>query len=444
MAEQGQFPTFPAVVESAEREAPAVVRPRLLRVDRQQGQWQVATLDQLLPEKHPARAVWTFVEGLDLSGYVLAVRAIEGHAGRPAIDPAILLGLWLFAVSEGVGSAREIERLTREHDAYRWLCGGISVNYHTLSDFRNQGDKLDELLTRSLAVLMKAGVLTLERVSQDGMRVRASAGAASFRQRESLERELRAAEAQVQRLKNEVEGKPADRPTRAQRAQERAAREREARVRKALALLPEAEATMARRNKQGAAARTSTTDPEARVMKMADGGFRPAYNAQVSCDAATRIIVGVDAGNIGNDMAQLPPMLNQLEERLGMLPEAVLVDGGYPSQGSLDDAHKRGVTVYAPVQKPKDADRDRYLPLPEDSEARAAWRQRMGTDEAKEIYKQRGSTIEWVNACLRRFGLRQLPVRGLAKVRAVLILCALAHNLFRVEALRQQRAGLAA
>jgi IS5 family transposase len=190
--------------------------------------------------------------------------------------------------------------------------------------------------------------------------------------------------------------------------------------------------------------RTSTTDPEARVMKMADGGFRPAFNAQVAATTQTRIIVGVDAGNIGSDMAQLPPMLEQIEERLGTLPKEMLADGGYPSQGSLEDAHRRGVTVYAPVQKPKDADRDRYQPLPGDSEARAAWRQRMGTDEAKEIYKERGATIEWVNAVLRRFGLRFLTVRGLKKVRAVLLLAALAHNLFRVEAIRQERAAAAA
>jgi transposase len=440
MTQQAQFPDLPPVVESSTSGGQAVVPLRLSRANRQQVEWRMAPLDDLLREGHPARSVWKFVAQQDLSDYVAEARAIEGHAGRPAIEPAVLLALWLYATSRGVGSAREVERLTKEHDAYRWLCGGVSVNYHTLSVFRNQGKKLDDLLTRSLAVLTREGLLTLERGAQDGMRVRASAGAASFRQRDTLEKHLREAEAQVQRLKNEDGAEAQARSARQKAAQERAAREREARLRRALELLPEAEATLQRQDKKPEEARTSTTDPDARVMKMADGGFRPAFNLQVVATTQTRIIIGVEAGNVGSDMAELPAMLDQLEERLGRLPGELLADGGYPSQGSLEDAYRRGVTVYAPVQKPKDPGRDRYQPLPGDSEARATWRQRMGTDEAKEIYKERGATIEWVNAVLRRYGLRFLAVRGLKKVRAVLLLAALAHNLFRVEAIRQEQA----
>lgn len=440
MTEQGQLLDLCGIVQTRASEPSAVVKPRLLRANRAQGQWQVTDLEGLLGADHPARAVWAFVEGLDMSEYVSEVRAIEGHAGRPAIDPAILLGLWLFALSQGVGSARELDRLTQEHDAYRWLCGGVPMNYHTLSDFRNGDEQLDRLLSQSLAVLMKEGILTLERVSQDGMRVRASAGAASFRQKESLQKYLIEAEAQVARLKNEGDGQAFERSARQQKAVERAAREREERVRRALEQLPEVEATRRRRNKEPEEARTSTTDPQARIMKMADGGFRPAYNAQVACDAKTRIAVAVAVGNLGSDMAQLPPMLTQLEARFGALPKEVLVDGGYPSQASITDATARGVTVFAPVQKPKDGGRDRYQPLPNDDQARAAWRLRMGTAEAKEIYKERGSTIEWVNAGFRRFALTSFPVRGLRKTRAVLILTALAHNLFRVRAIHRAHA----
>jgi len=441
MSEQAAFPDLPPIVDPRKGPAAGAGKVRLSRANRQQVQWREATLDELLPREHRARAVWDFVEKQDLSEYLADRAAVEGHAGRPAIDPAILLALWLYATSQGVSSARELERLSNEHDAYRWLCGGVSVNHHTLSDFRALGEKLDALLTRSLAVLSREGLITLDRVAQDGMRVRASAGAASFHQRDTLERHLREAEAQVQWLKHEGAKEGAARSARERAAQARAAGERQERVARALELLPAAEATMERRkNKQREEARTSTTDPDARVMKMADGGFRPAYNLQVATDTRTRIITGIAPVNVGSDMAQLPPMLDQLEERLGTLPREVLADGGYPSQRSIDDAHARDVTVYTPVPKPRGAGRDRYLPLPADSEARARWRVRMGTAEAKAIYRERGSTIEWVNAMLRRFGLRSLPLRGLQKVRAVLLLCALTHNLLRVESIHRQQA----
>ncbi len=441
MTEQGQFPNLPMIDEARASEATgaATGKARLLRADRQQVAFRLADLDGLLPANHPARTVWAFVEELDLSGYTNAVRAVEGHAGRPAIDPAILLGLWLYGISKGVGSARELERLTTEHDAYRWLCGGVAVNYHTLSDFRNDEEQFEQLLTKSLASLMKAGVLKLERVSQDGMRVRASAGSSSFRRRETLEDHLRDATEHLQRLKSEhvSEGKH---PGRESAARERAARERQARVKEALKLLPEAEKALQRRTVKNkpAEARASTTDPEARVMKMADGGFRPAINAQLVCDAESRIVVGVDAGSVGSDMGQIPPLLDQLQERFGKLPQELLCDGGYPSAKSLEAAHARGVAVYAPVPKPRD-ERDRFAPREDDSEARAAWRTRMSTDEAKAIYKQRGATIEWVNASFRRSGLTAFRVRGLAKARSVLLLMALSHNLFRAEAILRQR-----
>lgn len=441
MTEQGQFPNLPMIDEATASEATvaATGKARLLRADRQQVAFRLADLDGLLPANHPARTVWAFVEELDLSGYTNAVRAVEGHAGRPAIDPAILLGLWLYGLSKGVGSARELERLTTEHDAYRWLCGGVAVNYHTLSDFRNGEEHFEQLLTKSLASLMQAGVLKLERVSQDGMRVRASAGSSSFRRRETLDDHLREATAHLQRLKSEKpgEGQVASHTVRETAARARAARERQARVKQALKLLPEAEKALQRRTVKNkpAEARVSTTDPEARVMKMADGGFRPAFNAQLACDAESRIVVGVDATSVGSDMGQIPPLLDQLEERFGMLPRELLCDGGYPSGKSLEAAYTRGVTVYAPVPKPRD-ERDRFAPREDDSEARAAWRTRMSTDEAKAIYKQRGATIEWVNASFRRSGLTAFRVRGLAKVRSVLLLMALSHNLFRAEAIR--------
>lgn len=450
MSEQGQLPNLPAIEERAPEERDeGSGKARVSQVDREQVTWRMTHLDELLPAYHPARTVWAFVQELDLSEYLGAVRSVQGRAGRPAIDPAILLALWLYGISKGVGSARELERLTKEHDAYRWLCGGVSVNYHTLSDFRNGEAKLDQLLTTWLATLMKTGVLKLERVSQDGMRVRASAGASSYRRRERLEDYLKDAAAQIARVehegKHESAKEAAEQTAREEAAGKRAAREREARVKQALKLLPEAEKALEGRTdrKKPPEARASTTDPEARVMKMADGGYRPAFNVQLACDAASQMVLAVGVTNLGSDMNQLPPMLDQLQKRFGELPKELLCDGGYPSQASLEAAYSLGVDVYAPVPKPRDG-RDRYAPRSDDSEARRAWRERMARDESRELYKLRAATIEWVNACFRRSGLTAFLVRGLSKARAMALLMALSHNLFRAQALGLDQATASA
>lgn len=373
------------------------------------------------------------MEGLDLSELYSRIKAVEGRAGRPPIDPRILLALWLYATLEGVGSARALARLCEEHTVFQWICGGVSVNHHTLSDFRvGHAAVLDGLLSQSVAVLMSEGLVTLKRVAQDGMRVRASAGAASFRRRRSLEACLEEAEAQVEALRKEVDEDPGATSRRQAAARQRAAKERAERVRAALAQYPEV-ASKRPAGEREEKARVSTTDPEARVMKMADGGFRPGYNAQLATDTETQVIVGVGLTNAGSDMGQVAPMVEEIEDRCGKAPKEVLVDGGFASRKDIDHlaAKEPAVTVYTPVQKPKDAERDPHLPRPDDSEAVASWRKRMGTAEAKEIYKERAATAECVNAIARNRGLRQFPVRGADKVMAVLLWFALAHNVMR-------------
>src|SRR5437867_9735483 len=180
--------------------------PGLVTADRRQRQLRPLGLESLLPPEHRARAVWAVVEQLDLSAFYDAIVARGSEPGRPAIDPQILVALWLYATSEGVGSARELARLCEAHDAYRWLCGGVAVNHHTLSDFRvGHEAALDELMTQVLAVMLHRGLVRLERVAQDGTRVRASAGASSFRREKSLRAWLEAAQAQVVRVKQEAE-----------------------------------------------------------------------------------------------------------------------------------------------------------------------------------------------------------------------------------------------
>jgi len=410
--------------------------PRVLRPNRDQLELRPTDLESLLPEDHRARAVWEFVEGLDLSPLYERIRSVEGHAGRPAIDPAILMALWLYATVEGVGSARALARLCEQHDAYRWICGGVSVNAHTLSDFRVTHEAvLDELLAKSVARLMDAGLVTLRRVSQDGMRVRASAGAASFRRRTRLREFEKEARKQVEALRRELDEDPAATTRRQTEARLRAAKDRQARVKRALAEMPSVEAKKGPEDKPNA--RVSTTDPEARVMRMADGGYRPAYNIQFATDPVSQVIVGVEVTNEGSDQGQLEPMLDQIEERYEVTPVDVLVDGGFINLDGIERIEGRGCRIYGPVPTPRDPERDPHRPLPGDGPAVARWRKRMGRVAAKEIYKLRASTSECVNAIARNRGLRQLTVRGRRKVRAVALWYALVQGMMRGFALQE-------
>jgi transposase len=419
---------------------------RVLRPVRNQIEWVPRSLDTSLADDHPARAIWAFLERLDLSAFYASIKSVLGHAGHPTTDPQVLLALWLYATSEGIGSARQIDRLCQEHDAYRWLCGGVPINYHTLSDFRvAHQEALDRLLTEILASMMEAGLVTLHHVAQDGMRVRASAGASSFRRQSSLQRCLVEAEQQVAALAAEREHPDPGRNARQEAARERAAKERQRRVEKAVQRLPEVQAAKERSKKTESKAkkakvteaRVSTTDPEARVMKMPDGGFRPAYNLQMATDEESQVIVAVAVDTTGSDGGQALPVLEQAVRRTGRLPEAYLIDGGFARRDDITALEKRGVTVYAPTRSPRTttSGRTKAEPRPDDTPEVAQWRERMETDGAKKIYKQRAATSECVNAHARRHSLTQLLVRGANKVLSVLLLVAITHNLLRWLAL---------
>jgi transposase len=462
---------------SAEMSAPAVARtsqprgrPRLRTIDRQQ-LLPPMPLDQVIEPDHPARAVWRFTEGLDLSLLYDRVRSREHTPGRPATDPRILVALWLYAILYGVSSARRLEDLSIHHNAFRWLRGGVPLNHHLLSDFLvDHLDFLEKLFSHSVAVLQQEGLVDLERVGQDGMRVRASAGAASFRRRATLEKLLQEARQEVQRLNEKltqeaeeetsevtpVEEVAAEKPesagrvekpsARQQAARRRAAEEGLERVQQAVERLPEMEAKKKPGDKE---ARVSTTDPEATVMKMADGGFRPAYNFQYSTDTASLVIVGVEVVTVGSDQGQLPPMLAQIEKRFDQRPQQALVDGGFVKHEDIEAVQagvggKGGCKVYAPVPKPKKENIDRHAPHSGDSEQVAEWRQRMATEEAKEIYKERAATAECVNAQARNRGLIRLLVRGLEKVKAIALWFAIVHNMARGFALLPQQVAIGA
>jgi transposase len=415
--------------------------PRLRFANRGQAEMRVCALDSLIPEDHPVRTVWAYVDGLDLSDLLGKIKAVAGGAGASATDPRILLALWLYATLRGIGSARELDRRCDPDTGevpFQWICGGVSLNYHTLADFRvDHVAVLDGLLTNSVAVLLEQDLVSMERVAQDGMKVRASAGAASFRRQSRLEEFRDEAQAQVEALKKELATDATAGTRRQQAARQRAAENRAARLRQALEQLPQVEASKPAKEKDKA--RVSTTDPDARVMKMGDGGFRPAFNVQLATDTQTQIITGVDVTNSGGDQGKLAPMVEQHDERYEEKPKEMLVDGGFVKKEDIEKVEQAGTTVYAPVQASKDPERDPHTPRPDDTPKVAEWRQRMATPEAKEIYKERASTAECVNAHARNRGLYQFRVRGLAKVKAVVLLYVLAHNLLRIVTLRADR-----
>jgi transposase len=427
--------------------------PRLLEPNRLQIEMRASDLESLLPADHRARLVWGYVVRQDLSKLFDSIKARGSNAGRSAIDPRILFALWLYATLQGVGSGREVARLSEAHDAYRWICGGVSVNYHALNDFRSANEALmDELLTDNVCALAAAGAICLERVAQDGMRVRADAGAASFRRQASLQEHLNEAGELVRTLKEQAKKDPSQAQRREQAAKLRAAEDREERIRRALEQLPEVAAAKKRNGGKEEDARASTTDPDARVMKMGDGGFRPAVNVQFATTCEDQVIVGMDVVKAGSDMAQLAPMVEQVEQRVGQAPEQWLVDGGFPSHEQIDATAPK-TTIYAPVPEPKvkkDANKDeqgkpvlqdKHEPKAGDSPAVIAWRKRMASEEAAEIYKQRAATAECVNALARNRGMLRMPVRGIAKMKSVVGLFVLAHNLLRTAALAPHLVG---
>ena len=406
--------------------------------------------DDLVDADHPVRTIWAAVCAMDLSAYYNTIKARHGEVGRDATDPRLMVSVWLLGHTQGVGSARELARLCVESRPYQWLCGGVTLNHHTLSDFRvGNGAALDDLFTRSLASLVEQNLISVHRISQDGTRVRACCGASSLRRKERLDELLVQAKQHVAELKTLLND-PAQSGAmtlQKKKAMERAARERQDRIEQAIKQMPELESrqqkrakTVSKKDKAAGkikAPRASTTDAQARVMKMPSGGYRPAVNVQLAVDTVSRAIVGVDVIGAGVDTGQLQSMRKQVERRTGGTVKEHLADGGYLTFDDVDAAAEAGVTLYVPPKPPRDPEKygTEFEPRKGDSEAVKAWRQQMGTDAAKEIYKQRASTVETVNADLkRRRGLVQMTVRGLEKAKCIALWSALAYNLMHFGA----------
>jgi transposase len=420
--------------------------PRLRTPDRHQVVFRYGSVDELVGPDHPVRIVWQVVDRLDLSAFIEPIRAREGNAGRAATDPRVLVALWLYATIRNVGSARELDRLCTESDPYKWILGGLTVNYHLLADFRvGHADALDALFTETLATLVDKDLVTVERIMQDGVRVRASAGADSFRSEERLGILLEESSKVVQDLRRQIDdpARSAEECSREKAACERAAREKQQRLEEAVAQLPdlkerrEQAAERAGNGQRGKdirekKVRVSTTDAEARVMKMPNGGFNPAYNVQLATDPTSRAIVGVEVTNEGADTAGLlEPMRQQVEARTGQKVKEHGADGGFLTIEDIEKARAQGVHLFVPPKTARNPDnRGKELePKPGDSPAILEWKKRMASDYGKEVYKQRASSIETINGDLREHrALDQFVVRGLNKVKCAALWCALAYN----------------
>ena len=412
---------------------------RVNRPQRDQVEMQLFALDQLLAGDHRARLVWAYVSSLNLDPFYRDIQVSRDQPGRTAIAPEVLLALWLMATLDGIGAARELARRCETDIPYLWLLGGVSVNYHTLSDFRVQhGERLEQLLVDTVAALVDRGIVPLETIAQDGMRVRASAGSSSFRRKPTLEKLQTEAQAHVDRLKQEAENE-SDRlagDARRKAAAERAARERQERVDEALKQHAKLSEQRERRKKgDGETTRVSTTDPDARKMKMANGGYDPAYNVQFSTDGDARVIVAVDVTNEGTDGGELPPMLEKNREQYGKTPAKALVDSAYATQESVTAAETAGTKVVSTIPRAeqlKQHGKDPHERQRRDTDEYAQFRARMAEPEYQALYKLRPSIAEFPNADCRNRNLRQFRVRGLVKVKAVAIWSALAFNFLRL------------
>src|SRR5512143_489725 len=416
---------------------------RVKQADRRQLRWDMVDLDSQLSEDHRARAVGAFVSGLKLSEFYARIKARGEVAGRPATDPKILLALWLYATLEGVGSARAVDRLCRHHAAYRWLCGGVEVNHNILAEFRvESGALVDRLLTESLTALIAAGLVSLEEAAIDGTKVRAAASKGSLSGGGKLARLSAAVGARVQALKDELASDPEGSERRVKKRALQAAEEQARRVAAAAAKLAELERERQERERTHPAEeadkgepKASTSDVEARTMRMADGAMRLAYNVQVA--TACGFVIAVEPTDRRNDKGLAPMLVGQIEARCGAAPGRLLADSGSMTCAdiaSLADEHP-GMVIYSPPPAERDdvseeTKRKRAWKRRHEAPAVLRWRERMADEQAKPIYARRKNT-EHVHAHLKNRGFGRMVVRGLAKVRAVCLLHALAHNLCR-------------
>lgn len=405
-------------------------KPRIEEPQRMQAEIRFEMPEDALPSGHAARVLWELLGKIDLAKFGVGCGSVEGASGRSLKSPRMLLTLWLYALSQAVGSGREIARLVKSDMAYRWIAGNVDISHQKLSQFRvGYGAALNELMTNVLATLMSKGLLSLSLVAQDGTRTRAAATAPSFRSYGSLLECREQAELHIKAVLAAADDPEYTQAQHAARAA--AAKDYLERVEAAIETVTELQKSRA---PSASPARASTTDAEARVMKMGDGGFRPSFNVQYAVAGSElggpRTIVGVNVTNVGSDMGSMAPMVKQIEERTGQLPTVLLADGGHAKAEDITATMRMGIDVIVPpAETAKSIEK---LKAEGATPEVIAWRERMETDDAKKLYRARAGLAELANAHQKtHHGIAQMLVRGVAKVTCVMLLNAIGSNLLQ-------------
>jgi transposase len=426
---------------------------RVIGPDRAQLRWDLVDLDSQLPEDHRARTVWAFVESLDLGEFYDRIKARDAMAGRPATDPRVILAVWLYATLEGVGSARAIDRLCQQHTAYRWLCGGAPINHDLLSGFRREsGELLDRLLTQSVTGLIAAKLVTLEEVAIDGTKVRARAGRGSLSKQKRLERIATAVAERVAALKAELDQDPAGQERGRRQRALRAAEERARRIARAHQKLQELQQETAERARTHAKeeaekgeVKVSTSDPEARLMRLPDGAAAPAYNVQVA--TSNGFIIAAEPTDRRNDSGLAPGVMMQIAQRYGRAPQRLLADTRAMTQTDIVTlaAVHPAMRVYSPPPAARadvtsETARKRRWERRREPPAVQAWRALMASEEGQQTYRRRKLT-ERAHGIIKNRGMSRFLVHGLKAVRAVCAVQALVLNLSWADTLRRRIAA---
>lgn len=416
-------------------------RYKLNKPCRNQTEFRITCLDDLVAKDHKVRIIWDFVNEMDISVCFEDIYSFDGAVGRSTADPKILLTLWIYSILDGNCSARKLEELCENHDVYKWICGGISVNRTSLAEFRSQNPrKFDELLTSCLAVMVKFGLINDADFSQDGTKVKANAGYNSF----SREDSLKDIEAKLTNYISQLKLEEKANPSIYEKRKMAAAVEKQNRVKSALRNLEE---TKCERIKNGIKngdrptgdelqkVRASVTDPDVRKMKMGDGGFRLAYNLQFATGLDSRVIYGVHVVKT-LDPGTPPAVMAQVSERLKKLNLSAIknwiADCAYSAKIDIETAALLfpNCSYYAPPKLKKGLDPTKEN-IKKDSEAVKKWRKMINSETTKEIYKKRCSTAEFSNMHAKNQSLNEFSVRGLVKVKGMALLHAIAQNCSR-------------
>jgi transposase len=377
---------------------------------------------------------------MDTSVCFEEIYSFDGAVGRSRTDPKILFTLWIYTILDGNCSARKLEELCGNHDVYKWICGGISVNRTSLAEFRSQNPrKFDELLTSCLAVMVKFGLINDADFSQDGTKIKANAGYNSFHREDTLKK----TEAKLMDYISQLKIERKKNPSVYEKRKMAEAVEKQNRVRAALRNLEETRCLRINNGIKNSdkptedellKVRASITDPDVRKMKMGDGGFRLAYNVQFATGLDSRVIYGVHVVQT-LDPGTPPTVMAQVSERLKKINLSAIknwiADCAYSAKIDIETAALLfpNCCYYAPPKLK--AGLDPTKENKKDGEAVKKWRKMINSETIKEIYRKRCSTAEFSNMHAKNQSLNEFSVRGVVKVKGMALLHAIAQNCSR-------------